>query len=133
MDAARLEGVPLFAGLSKGQRSRVAQHADEVSVPAGKELVHEGGLAWDFFVIESGAAAVRHGADTVTTLGPGDFFGEMAVMTAPSARRNASVLSTEPMTAIVMSAHDLRMIAHEIPQVGERLRSAMEQRSSTPS
>lgn len=131
MDVSHLDGLALFAGLSKDQRRQVAQHADEVSVAAGKELVHEGGLAWDFFVIESGGAEVRHGADRVATLGPGDCFGEMAVMTAPTARRSASVVTTCPTTAIVMTAQDVRAIARDIPQVGDRLRATIAQRAGT--
>ena len=130
MDVAHLDGVPLFAGLSKKQRQRVAQHADEVAVAAGKELVHADGLAWEFFVIRSGEVAVRQGAETIRTLGPGDFFGEIGVMEGPGARRTASVVTTSATTAVVMSSHDLRMIADEIPQVAAGLRSAIAERTA---
>lgn len=130
MDAAHLDAVPLFAGLSNKHRQRVAEHADEVDVAAGKELVHQDGLAWEFFVIKSGAAEVRQGADTIRTLGPGDFFGEIAVLDAAGARRTASVVTSTPMTAIVMSSHDLRALAHEMPELAAGLRSTIAERTA---
>jgi CRP-like cAMP-binding protein len=128
MDASHLDGLPLFAGLSKKERQLVAQHADEVSIAAGRELVHEGSIAWEFFVIESGRAEVRHGDQLVASLGPGDFFGEMGVLAADG-RRTASVVATEPVSAIVMAAHELKAIAAAMPEVAARLRAAIAERT----
>jgi CRP-like cAMP-binding protein len=121
MDVTHLDGLPLFAGLSKKQLQLIAQHADEIDLAEGKELIHEGALSWQFFVIKEGEAEVRHITKTIRTLGPGDFFGEIGVMT-PDARRTASVITTSPMKAIVMSSHDLRALATEMPDLAERLR-----------
>jgi cAMP-dependent protein kinase regulator/CRP/FNR family cyclic AMP-dependent transcriptional regulator/cGMP-dependent protein kinase 2 len=128
MDVTHLDGLPLFAALSQKQRQLVAQHAEEVDVAAGKELVHEGGFAWEFFVIRDGSAEVRHGAQVIRTLGPGDFFGEIGVLSAPVGRRTASVITTSPMTAVVMSSHDLRAIAKEMPELADQLGAAIAQR-----
>lgn len=130
MDVTHLDGVPLFAGLSKKQRQLVAQHGDECDVPAGKELVHENGLGWEFFVIKAGEAAVRQGGETIRTLRPGDFFGEISSLEGPGGRRTASVVTNSAMTAIVISSRDLRMIANDIPQVGTRLRSTIAERTA---
>jgi CRP-like cAMP-binding protein len=129
MDATHLDQLPLFAGLSKKQRKVVAQHAEEVDIAAGTELVHEGSLAWEFFVIENGEAEVRQGTVTIRTLGPGDFFGEIGVLTGPGTRRSASVVTTSPMTAVVVTSHELRAIAGEMPDVAERLRAAIAERT----
>ena len=59
MDAAQLEGITLFAGLSKRERARVAQLADEVDLPEGRQIVREGAFAYELFVIEKGTAEVR--------------------------------------------------------------------------
>lgn len=130
MDVAHLDAVPLFAGLSNKQRQRVAQHADELDVAAGKELVHQDGLAWEFFVIKSGEAVVRQGVDTIRTLGAGDFFGEIASLDTAGTRRTASVITTTAMTAIVMTSHDLRALAREIPALASSLRSTIAERTS---
>ena len=58
LDAKQIEQVPLFAGLDKRERARVAQHADEIDVPEGKRLAREGDLAYEFFVIREGTADV---------------------------------------------------------------------------
>jgi len=127
MDEARLTVVPLFASLSKKQRKELAQHADEVDLREGKELLHEGAFAYEFFLIEEGTAEVLRGGEHVADLGPGDFFGEMGSMA--DAPRNATVVTTSPMTAIVMSSQDLRRLTQDTPGVGERISEAIEERS----
>jgi CRP/FNR family cyclic AMP-dependent transcriptional regulator len=128
MNEARLSGIPLFASLSKGQRRRVAQCADEVDVPEGKQLVNEGRFAYEFFAIEEGTAEVRRGDEQVAQLGPGDFFGEIGVV--EHVVRNATVEAKSRMTLIVMGSGDLRQIAREMPQVADRIRETIEQRVS---
>ena len=80
MDESQLRRVPLFAELSKGERKRVAQLADEGDIPAGKHLTREDAFAYEFFAIEDGTAEVHVGDRRVRDLGPGDFFGEMGEM-----------------------------------------------------
>jgi CRP/FNR family transcriptional regulator, cyclic AMP receptor protein len=126
MDTAQLEGLPLFADLSKQQRQRVAQLADEVDLGPDKELIHEGRFAYEFFAIEDGTAEVLRGGEHVADLGPGDFFGEMGAI--KSATRNATVVTRSPMTLVVMSAQDFRHVAAEIPALAERIQSAIEAR-----
>ena len=126
MDPARLKSIPLFAALSDRERAQVARWADEVDVAEGKHLVDEGQFAYEFFVIEEGTAEVRHGEDTVASLGPGDFFGEIALL--EHVRRTASVVATSPMRAIVMFARDFRAMEAELPDVAARIRQAIEER-----
>jgi CRP/FNR family transcriptional regulator, cyclic AMP receptor protein len=126
MDPARLKSIPLFAELSEREREQVAQWADEVDVAEGKHLVEEGQFAYEFFVIEEGTADVRHGEETISTLGPGDFFGEIALL--EHVRRTASVVATSPMRAIVMFARDFRAMEAELPGVAARIRQAIEER-----
>ncbi|HXF35761.1 MAG TPA: cyclic nucleotide-binding domain-containing protein, partial [Actinomycetota bacterium] len=80
MDAERLARIPLFQGLSKHEREQVARWADEVDVPAGKHLLDEGRLPHEFFVIEEGTATVTRDGRRLAELGPGDFFGEIAIL-----------------------------------------------------
>lgn len=126
MDPARLKSIPLFAELSDRDREQVARWADEVDVAEGKHLVEEGQFAYEFFVIESGTADVRHGDRTISSLGPGDFFGEIALV--EHVRRTASVIATSPMRAIVMFGRDFRAMESELPGVAARIRQAVEER-----
>lgn len=125
MDAERVKSIPLFADLSQRERELVARHADEVEVEAGRQLIEEGEIGWEFFVIESGAVEVKVGDDPVATLGPGDFFGELALKDQTH-RRTASVVTTEPSTLIVMTGQAFRTVEGDMPSVAERIREAVE-------
>jgi CRP/FNR family transcriptional regulator, cyclic AMP receptor protein len=126
MDTARLKTIPLFASLSEREREQVAHWADEVDVAEGKHLIDEGQFGYEFFVIEEGNAEVRHGDQTIAQLGPGDFFGEIALI--EEQRRTASVIATSPMRAIVMFGRDFRQMESELPEVAARIRQAIEDR-----
>jgi CRP/FNR family transcriptional regulator, cyclic AMP receptor protein len=126
MDPARLKSIPLFADLSEHERRQVAQWADEVDVPAGKHLVDEGNFPHEFFVIEEGTADVLHGDEKLAELGPGDFFGEIALV--EHLRRTASVVATSPMRTIVMFGRDFGQMESEMPSVAARIRQAVEER-----
>ena len=126
MDEARLQGIPLFAGLGKSERRLVARNADEVELEPGDSLCREGELAWEFLVIEEGSAKVMRGDQYLNELGPGDFLGEIGLIEGTA--RNATVTALSPIRAIVMTGHAFRQICNEMPQVGERIRAAIEER-----
>ena len=122
----RLRAIPFFSAIPKKELARVAQQTDEVDVPAGEVLMREGDLGDQFFVIEAGTADVTRDGQRVAELGPGDFFGEMALLEAD--RRNATVTATSPMTLIVMSRASFRAIDKTMPRVHEAVAQAIEQR-----
>src|SRR5207248_9990914 len=126
MDVGHLESIALFAGLSKKEREEVARQADEIDVEAGKRLVSEGKFGYEFFVIENGTAEVVRGGEHVADLGPGDFFGEMALL--GDTERNASVIASSPLKAVVMTDRDFRKLARSMPEVAERIREACRER-----
>jgi CRP/FNR family transcriptional regulator, cyclic AMP receptor protein len=127
MDAAHLMEIPLFAELSKAEREEVARDADEIDVDAGKRLVTEGKLGYEFFVIRTGTAEVIRGDEHVADLGPGDFFGEISLI--EGTQRNASVVASSPTTAIVMTDRDFRRLARTMPSVTDRIHEACRQRT----
>jgi CRP-like cAMP-binding protein len=127
MDVKHLEGIALFERLSKDQLAEVARQADEIDVEAGKRLVSEGRFGYEFFVIENGTAEVVRGDQHVADLGPGDFFGEMALL--GDTTRNADVVCSTPMTAMVMTDSAFRSLARRMPDVAEEIRSACRRRT----
>jgi CRP-like cAMP-binding protein len=127
MDTKHLEGIALFAGLSKDQRAEVARQADEIDVEAGKRLVSAGRFGYEFFVIENGTAEVVRDNEHVADLGPGDFFGEMALL--GDTVRNADVIASSPMTAMVMTDQAFRSLARRMPDVAEEIRAACRRRT----
>jgi CRP/FNR family transcriptional regulator, cyclic AMP receptor protein len=126
MDAERLEGVGVFSGLSKKELGKLAQWADEVSVPEGYELATEGEFAHEFFVIEEGSAEVMQNGERIAELGPGEFFGEIGLL--ETERRTASVVATTPMQLIVMFQREFKQMEREMPGVAGRIRAAIRAR-----
>jgi CRP-like cAMP-binding protein len=126
MDEKTLRSVPLFDSLSKDERRTIAHHADEIDAPEGTELVRQGDFAYEFFVLEEGTAEVRRDGERVAELGPGDFLGEMAIVS--QAVRNATVVTTSAARVIVMSEQALRSIRRSNPVVADRIAAAVEER-----
>jgi len=129
MDESKLSTVELFSGLSREELRRLSRVTDEVVVPAGTTLINEGSFAHEFLLIEAGSAEVRRDGALLAELGPGDFAGEIGVM--QDARRNATVTASSTLTAIVMTARDLRGLARELPSVAARLDAAIAARTSS--
>jgi CRP/FNR family transcriptional regulator, cyclic AMP receptor protein len=111
----QLKNVPFFSSLSKKELAAVAQQTDELDVKEGKVLAEEGDFGHEFFVIEAGTAEVTRSGERIAELGPGDFFGEMALLDAD--RRNATVTATSPMTVIVMTRQSFRALDSHEPGV----------------
>jgi CRP-like cAMP-binding protein len=128
MDEHSLRSVPLFESLSSDERRTIAQHADEIEVPEGTELVRQGEFAYEFFVLEEGTADVVRDGELVAELGPGDFLGEMGIV--GKVVRNATVVTTSPARAIVMTEQAFRSMRTLNPAVAERIEAAVKERSA---
>ena len=127
MNESRLRSVPLFAALTRKELKLLSTMTDAVTLSAGTHLIDEGAFSHEFLLITSGSAEVRRAGDLLATLGPGDFAGEVGAM--QDARRNATVIATSELTAIVMTARDLRRAAEEMPSVATRIDEAIAARS----
>jgi CRP/FNR family transcriptional regulator, cyclic AMP receptor protein len=121
-----LAAVPLFSACSKRDLQIVARHADVVKVPAGRAVVAEGGRGDAFFFILAGEAVVSRRGRTVATLGPGRFFGELALL--DPAPRDATVVAASPLTVGVLGARVFRAIVRDVPAMSEKLLRGMAQR-----
>ena len=126
MDARRLKQIPLFEDLPRRNLERIATWTDEVDVPAGRHLIDQGAFPHEFMVIESGTAEVLVDGNRVADLGPGDFFGEMALL--EEQRRSATVTASSDLRIVVMHERDFRAMEDEMPDVAARIRSVMDAR-----
>ena len=122
----RLREVPLFAKLSKHEIETLGNVTDEIDVPEGHVLTREGDLCHEFFVIESGRAEVTRDGAHVADLGPGDFFGEIALI--EDTPRTATVTTTEPTEVVVLTASSFRGLKHTAPSVYDRAKDAIAER-----
>jgi CRP-like cAMP-binding protein len=127
MEESELRTVPLFESLSGDERRAIAPHTDEIEVPEGTELVRQGEFAYEFFVLEDGTADVMRDGERIAELGPGDFLGEMGIV--GKVVRNATVVTTSFVRAIVMTEQALRSMTVTNPAVAERITAVVEERS----
>ena len=120
-----LAAVPLFSACSKRELQTVAKRVDHVSAPEGKVLVTEGAAGAEFFVILEGRArVVRHGRQ-VATLGPGGFFGDLALL--DRAPRNASVVADTPMDLAKLNQRGFDELL-EVPGFSKKLLAGLARR-----
>lgn len=126
-DATDLAGVPLFAPLTDEERAALAPWFEASSVSPGVTLAREGTAGYSFYVLLDGAAVVTLDGETVATYGPGDFFGEMAIL--GHGRRHATVTTTEPSRVLSMFGTEFRRLEQELPHVGAVLEEAMQKRA----
>ena len=120
VDVGELRAVPLFGALTEDDLGRLAEGADHVDVRAGVDLTREGDFGHSVFAIVAGSAAVTVDGSPVRQLGPGDVFGEIAVLA--SGRRTATVTSTSPVRLVSVFKRELWKLAEERPDFGEALR-----------
>jgi CRP/FNR family cyclic AMP-dependent transcriptional regulator len=123
---AQLKEVPFFSSLSKKELGTVAREVDEIDVAPGKELAREGEFGHEFFVIVDGSAEVLRGGAKIAELGPGDFFGEMALL--EEERRVATVKAASPMHLLVMTRPSFRSLDSSMPQVHATIAAAIKAR-----
>jgi CRP/FNR family cyclic AMP-dependent transcriptional regulator len=130
MFEAQLRDVPFFSKLSKRELATVAQQTDEVDVEPGRVLARQGDSGQEFFVIIDGTAEVLRDEAPIAELGPGDFFGEMALL--DDDRRTATVKAISPMKVLVMTRTSFRTIDRSMPQVHAAVVEAIEERRAAP-
>ncbi|HWI44101.1 MAG TPA: cyclic nucleotide-binding domain-containing protein [Nocardioides sp.] len=121
-----IRSIPLFADCTTAQLAAIGAVADEIDLPAGKELTVENAVGEEFVAIAGGSAEVRRGSAVLATLGAGDHFGEVALLTGSP--RNATVVATTPVHALVIARRDLAVLLSEIPGLRDRLTAALEVR-----
>jgi CPA1 family monovalent cation:H+ antiporter len=121
VDVGELRGVPLFVGLADDDLAGLAERGDDVRVDAGVDLTREGDFGHCVFAIVEGTAAVEVEGAPVRELGPGDVFGEIAVVA--SGRRTATVTSSSPMRLVSLFKRDLWRLAEERPEFDTALRA----------
>jgi len=120
VDEARLKALSPFSGLSVAERNMLARLLDEQSVPEGATLVSQGDYGYEFMVIEEGTVDVFRNGERIDSMGPGDFFGELAVLD-DGGKRNASVIATSPVRVVTLTAHYMRVVREQMPQIGDQI------------
>jgi CRP/FNR family cyclic AMP-dependent transcriptional regulator len=130
-----LQDVPLFAELDERELEQLARQLHERRFPEGADVTSEGAGGAGFFVIAEGNADVDVGGERRATLGPGDFFGEIALI--DTGTRSASITAATDLLCYGLTAWEFRPFVEEHPKVAwallqtlaTRLREAQAQSS----
>lgn len=123
---AALARTPIFGDLPKSHLKALAKESGHQRFPAGKVLVTEGQVGSVFYAIVEGTARVTRGGRTVKRLGPGDFFGEMSILTRSP--RSASVTTDTSLECVTLPASGLRSVLLAEPAICFKMLTAMAER-----
>lgn len=118
-----LRKVPLFAGCSKTELRRLAATADEIDVREGYVLMREGRPGREFFVLVEGSVRVTRSEKKLSELGPGDWFGEIALLT--KVPRTASVVATSAVRALVVTDRAFRQLVETMPSIAIKVLASL--------
>ena len=124
--ADALGRCPFFAGLSRNELLEVAKVTEDLEVEEGKALTREGQSGSEFFVIVDGEVAVTKDGTEIRTLGPGDFFGEIALL--EDTPRTATVIAKTPLRFFVLTRQAFRSLLAHQPELEEKVTKALEER-----
>jgi len=124
----RLRKIPLFAHCSKRELAGLARLVDELELPEGQTLAREGERGKEFLVLADGIADVASGGAVVNRLGPGDFFGEISLVTGEP--RTATVTTRSPSRLLIFSAPAFRSLLHDAPGIRSRVLAAAARRGA---
>jgi len=117
-----LRRIPLFEDCSSKELAQLATTADEIDLPEGRTLTREGLAGKEFVVLAEGIADVESEGEVVNTLGPGDFFGEISLVTGQP--RTATVTTRSPARLLVFTAPAFRSLLGRAPRIRRRVVAA---------
>ena len=123
-----LAGVPLFSMLPEKEVAKLARRANELTVPAGRVVTDVDRAGVSFGVIMDGQAAVSVHGQPVRVLGPGDYFGEMALIDESYRYRSARITAKTELHCLMFAKWDFRPFAMSHPQTAWALLEVMVQR-----
>jgi CRP/FNR family cyclic AMP-dependent transcriptional regulator len=121
-----LSTVPLFSGCSKKELRQIASIADEIDLHSGKVLTRQGAPGREFFVLLDGTVDVVRDGKQVNTLGAGEFFGELALVS--NIPRTATVTATSEIRALVVVDRDFRRLLKDDTSIAVKVLGAMAER-----
>src|SRR5262245_3159842 len=116
----RLKEVPLFSSCSRQELRDISRRMVPIAVDAGTPLAEQGKLGSEFVVVIEGHAEVVRDGRRVATLGPGDWFGEVALLDDRRVR-TATVAALTPMQLEVVDVRDFNALIDEQPRVARKL------------
>jgi voltage-gated potassium channel len=121
-----LAGIPLFDELEPDELAAIAPWFEVQETSPGVNLTGEGASGYSFFILSDGAASVTIDGAEVNALGPGDFFGELAIL--GDGVRTATVTTTSPSRLLVLFGTEFRRLQQEHPDLARRIEAGVRAR-----
>jgi CRP-like cAMP-binding protein len=121
-----LRRVPLFSRMGRGELERLSQLTDEIEVGLDRLLTEQGETGHEFFIVLDGRLMVLDGHTPIATLGPGDFFGEVALI--ESVPRTATVRAEGISRLLVIGHREFHALMDEFPAVRSAVLDALAER-----
>jgi CRP/FNR family transcriptional regulator, cyclic AMP receptor protein len=118
-----LKRVPLFSSCSQRELGAIASLADELHLPAARNLTREGAGGFEFMILVEGEADVVRKGRVVNELGPGDFVGEIALVSGKP--RTATVRTRGPARILVLTASGFRALMRDVPSIQDKVLAAV--------
>ena len=125
--ADALRRAPLLGNLSRGELVELAKVTEDMEVEEGKVLAREGDIGSEFFVVVDGEVSVTKDGRELRRLGPGDFFGEIALIW-DSPRRTATVTAATRLRFFVLTRQAFRSLIDHHPDIESNVQEALEER-----
>jgi len=116
---ASIRNVALFHDLSDDELAHILATAKEVRFPAGKEIARQGGPGVGFHMVLEGEAEVTVDGEHRTSLGPGDYFGEVSLI--DDGPRTATVATTQPTTTLSITSWEFTPLLDRYPSITRKL------------
>ena len=123
---AHFRNLPIFAGCSETELAEIDRVADEVHVEAGRTVLRQGDLGQEFALIISGEADIVKDGETVARIGPGAYFGEVALL--DSITRTASVVAATDLVLEVIDRRGFNTLLDDLPTLSRAMLRGMAQR-----
>ena len=114
-----LARIPIFSECSNKELKAISRLVTPVEVRAGKVLTTEGDVGREFMIIASGTATVKRNGRKVATLGPGDLFGELAVLAGVP--RTATVTADTDMVVEALNRQEFSSLLDESPALAKKI------------
>jgi voltage-gated potassium channel len=130
MDIEKLRAIPLFAELSDHTLTRIGELSTEFDAQAGWVLVEVGQPGSGMFVLEEGTVEVQTPDGRHWEYGPGEFFGELALLTDHP--RNARVQARSPVKVLAISRRDFSQLIKDEPEIAVAMLPKLAQRIDSP-
>jgi CRP/FNR family transcriptional regulator, cyclic AMP receptor protein len=121
-----LKQIPLFAQLNDHDLQALGQNCEEIDVPAGKVLASQGHYGSEFFVIVDGTVSVERDGQHLRDLGPGESFGELALIA--NIARTATATCVTPCRLFVLPAREFNVLRRDHPEIEARILHTMAER-----